>query len=258
MGGCHSRSSRRCCYCFCCPAWLKKWRNFVAWLCLSQPDERDENEEHLEVYASSRQRNGSVNPIASWWFSTPPDQRQDRAELSPLLSKLTLIRLVTGSISRRTVQIDVGVSGSVAVEADKDVTSGPKRLPFRPVSSHPDRIGRRRNRSENENLSIDVRPPMSHPDLSDFWNELSHTLRCLEYGLPLMDAALTRGPSIKRRRMADHLSVSHVPAELPNWPSSSPLSFVARSRSPTPFAIRSNRKVFRFPSIPAGTSRMKK
>jgi len=170
-----------------------------------------------------------IGPITEWYSQLPAasavHQEEDWTELAPLLTKSALMDLI------RIQPANLTPCNSTDIQPD----FRQKSVRFRSISD-----------SQAEEILKDQQSPLSNPDFKDFWNELNHTFHCLQSGLPVLSAVNTLPrPATPRKRnlLAPDFFIPTSSEQF--TPPPSPVNI--RARSASPFAIRSNRKVFRFP-----------
>lgn len=182
-----------------------------------------------------------------WRFnvSVRSDWNEDQpmsAEVSPLLeNNAASVRIVQsrtltfGKIDR--IDTAGSQSKSVSTKSFRDVSFSNKTSP-----SPTARSSLRAKGSQRDS------PVPPHPGLSDFWNELGHTLHHLRFKTPVMcevSYKTNRGPAARLFIPAG------ISGSSPLFPPPSPSSLSTRSTPAlrSPFAVRSNQNVIRVSSL---------
>lgn len=255
-----------------------------------EPEEQGEEEEKKALqdsetrrpYCEYNVRFAAGTPIGLWFSRPPrdsgPEEQGEWAEVSPLLSKSAIIRLIRMQSAARVTVASKGsplsppcdhrASKSDSVPKEAGRSKGLSKTRARAFLSSTRRRSNSMSRAEGLKKASS---PCSFPELSDFFNELNHTVHCLRYGLPIMPYPVVQPPPPPKERLSKRrdrlsptsLSIPPVVSDSSSErspPATPPLTFKVRNRSP--FAIRSNRKVIRFPVAPktadgSGTSRAK-
>lgn len=242
-----------CCCCRCCHRPLA-----------NRPSDGDDVDSR-EAFPTWRPDSSDSTPIAQVWFLRPPTVAAesaevtdgDQAELSPLLQSsnsraaspcrtqspfVRLIQVVQTADQTNELDSDAlvvpDVSDSLLKDADQlsNTLNQVERFPGSPP------------------------PPSGHltAALSDFWNELGHTLQCLSYSTPVVCQVSRQMNGIAPTRLsilpASPSTTSFpFPPALPPTPPSPPLppspTPSRDSLSRQPFAIRSRRKFIRVSSL---------
>lgn len=229
MGGCQSVLCAKC---------KRRLRSWVKTCCIGsfeedEPEKESDTESAGKVNISDRRKSiqwpfpQRIGPIAEWYSQLPAasavHQEEDWTELAPLLTKSALMDLI------RIQPANLTPCNSTAVQP----ALRPKS--FRSISE-----------SQAEEFLNVQQSPLSNPDFKDFWNELNHTFHCLQSGLPVLSAVHTLPrPATPRKNNLLGTDFFIPPSSKQFTPPPSPVNI--RVRSASPFAIRSNRKVFRFP-----------
>ena len=263
---CSSSSYWPCCLCCCC------CRRCCRRPLSNRPSDGDDVDlrEAFPTWRPDSPASFTSAPFAQVWFLRPPTVAvaaespevtdADQAELSPLLQSSNnraaspcrphspLVRLIQ-VVQTANQTNDLDSDALVVPDVPDNFLKDADQLSFNQVEQSPG----------------SPHPSSGHltAALSDFWNELGHTLQCLSYSTPVVCQVSRQMNGIAPTRLSilpASLSTSSVPATsfpippaLPPTPPSPPLppspSPSRDSLSRQPFAIRSRRKFIRVSSL---------
>lgn len=241
--------SSRCCLCCGCRCASTKHRSAAGRGQLS-PLRAVFNRQHLAETGEEPDVWHRNLALRSAWDSSP-DCQPSSAELSPLLgNKFVLVRVVQTqplpSFDSKTQEYHLKVTSTTDFTDNNNTsTIGQVKLKNEPPSSH---LAARSPPDIKSHQATRLGRP--HPELSDFWNELGHTLHFLRFRTPLMCEISYKANCAPAARLFIPIpSKPSVPSVLLT-PTESTIFPVDTPPSPrSPFAVRSNDNFIRVSSL---------